>query len=242
LKSFAKFDWELLRKSLEKVQELARELKLWVVIGSAHRLTGTNRPHNSLYVIDDKGRLRDRYDKLFCTGDPRARTAVDDLAHYSSGDHFVTFEVRRIRCGLQICHDFRYQELYRELKKRGVQLVLHSYHNGHTTKARLRKAGNIWGVIVPPTMQTYAANNYMWISANNTSARESSWPSFVVRPDGVIVSRLQNNRPGMLVTTIDMKQKLYDASSAWRDRAMQGVFHSGALVENDPRSRNHRTL
>jgi predicted amidohydrolase len=241
-KSFAKFDWELLRESVEQVQDLARELKLWVVLGSAHRLSDGNRPHNSLYVIDDRGRVRDRYDKLFCTGDPRAKTAVDDLAHYNSGDHFVTFDVRGIRCGLQICHDFRYQELYRELKRRRVRLVLHSYHNGHTTKARLARSGNIWGVIVPPTMQTYAANNYMWISANNTSAKESSWPSFVVRPDGMIISRLQNNRPGMLVTKIDTNQKLYDASSAWRDRAMQGIYHSGTLVKNDRRSRDRRVI
>ena len=109
-------------------------------------------------------------------------------------------------------------------------------------KAKLARAGNIWGVIVPPTMQAYAANNFMWISANNTSARESSWPSFVVRPDGVIVSRLRRHQAGMLITTIDTKAKLYDASSAWRDRAMQGIYHSGKLVKNDPRSRNRRTI
>lgn len=27
--------------------------------------------------------------------------------------------------------------------------------------AKLRRCNNIWGVIVPPTMQAYAANNYM---------------------------------------------------------------------------------
>src|SRR5688500_8045681 len=91
-KSFARFDWELLRDSFRQIQSLARELKLWVVVGAAHRLSNGNRPHNSLYLIDDKGRVRDRYDKLFCTGDARSRTPTDDLAHYSSGDHFVTFE------------------------------------------------------------------------------------------------------------------------------------------------------
>lgn len=39
---------------------------LRVVLGSAHRLSGANNPHNSLYVIDDDGALVDRYDKRFC--------------------------------------------------------------------------------------------------------------------------------------------------------------------------------
>ena len=37
-----------------------------------------------------------------------------------------------MRCGVLICHDFRYDELYREYLLRGVQLMLHSYHNGHS--------------------------------------------------------------------------------------------------------------
>ncbi len=119
--------------------------------------------------------------------------------------------------------------------------MFHSYHNGHMKRSKLRRNGNIWGVIVPPTMQAYAANNHLWISANNTSARESCWPSFFVRPDGRITGRLPNNRAGVLITTIDTKARLYDASSAWRDRAMRGIYHSGTLVR-DPRSKMRKTL
>src|ERR1051326_6046774 len=213
-KSFDGFDWDLLAESTLKIMALARRLRVWVILGSSHRLSGGHKPHNSLYVIDDRGVLVDRYDKRFCTGDRSGKSG--DLAHFSPGDHFVTFRIRGVKCGLIICHDFRYDELYREYKRLGVQLMFHSYHNGHTSKSRLRRAGNIWGVIVPPTMQAYAANNYLWISANNTTARESSWPSFFVRPDGVITGRLANHRPGILITTVDTRAKLYDASEAWR--------------------------
>ena len=75
--------------------------------------------------------------------------------------------------------------------------MFHSYHNAHRSAAKFRKYHNIWGLIVPPTMQAYAANNYMWVSANNSSRPRSSWPSFFVRPDGVITAKLINNRPGM---------------------------------------------
>src|SRR5438045_6557874 len=36
--SFDTFDWQLLDESHRKILALARKLKLWVVLGSAHRL------------------------------------------------------------------------------------------------------------------------------------------------------------------------------------------------------------
>ena len=253
MESMQGFDWDLLQHAHRQVAERARELKMWVVVGSAHRLSGRHKPHNSLYIIDDGGRLVERYDKMFCVGDRSGKT--NDLAHYSPGSHFSVFEIKGVRCGAQICHDFRYEELYREYKKRKVQVMFHSYHNGHQSPAQFRQAckvsvgqdrrwnlaANVHGIIVPPTMQAYAANNHMWISSNNTSARESSWPSFVVRPDGVITDHLQRNRAGILITAIDPKKRYYDAAEAWRDRAMRGIFHSGRMV-HDARSRNRTSL
>ena len=73
---------------------------------------------------------------------------------------------------------------------------------------------------------------FMWISCPNTSARESCWPSFFVRPDGVITGRLRLNMAGILISTVTTNEKLYDSTVAWRDRAMRGVFHSGVLVRD----------
>jgi predicted amidohydrolase len=237
-RSYKGFDWDLLDQATEQVLDEARRLKLWVILGSSHRLTGRHKPHNSLYIIDDHGQIVDRYDKMFCTG--TRDCSRGDLAHYTPGNHLPAFTVRGVRCGTQICHDFRYHELYRQMKKKRVQLVFHSYHNGHQTKAKLQRYENVWGMIVPPTMQTYAANNYMCISSNNTSARESSWPSFFVRPDGFITGRLRNHTAGVLITEIDTLKKYYDASEDWRDRAIAGVLHSGKLV-SDPRSHDRRS-
>ena len=234
IKSMRGFDWESLQDAHEQVRDLARSLKLWVIVGSAHRLSGNHKPHNSLYIIDDVGRLVDRYDKLFCSGDRSGKTG--DLAHYSPGCHFSVFDIRGVRCGALICHDFRYDELYREYKTRGVQLMFHSYHNARMKPARYQQY-NIWGVIVSPTMQAYAANNYMWISVNNSSTPESSWPSIFVQPDGIITGKLTRNKAGMLIQDIDLSKKFYDASIAWRDRAMKGILHSGRLVSDKRSSR-----
>ncbi|UCE85654.1 MAG: carbon-nitrogen hydrolase family protein [Deltaproteobacteria bacterium] len=251
--SYAGFDWDQLTACTQQVLDRARELRLWVILGSTHRLTGRHKPHNSVYVIDDAGRLVDRYDKRFCAGN-RAGTK-GDLAHYSPGNHFSVFTVHGISCGVLICHDYRYPELYREYKRRGVQLLFHSFHAGHVTPrilramrsdvgARFRRwngGSTLPGITMPATAQSSAANNFMWISCSNTSARESCWPSFFVRPDGVTTGRLRINTAGVLISIVDTNQDLYDSTVAWRDRAMRQVFHSGRLV-NDRRSKERTQL
>ena len=238
--SFDGYDWDLLKRCTLRITALAKELGIWVVLGSNHRLSGDNKPHNSLYLIDKSGEIIDRYDKMFCTGNREGTSG--DLKHYSPGSRFVVFDLKGVTCGLQICHDMRYPELYREYKKLGAQLMFHSYYNGKRTFSDPDDPDqNIHKVITEPTMQTYAAVNSMWISTNNTSTKESSWPSFFVRPDGVVTGRLKRNAEAILITTVDTGNTYYDASRAWRDRAMNGVFHSGTLV-TDPRSDDRRSL
>ena len=85
---------------------------------------------------------------------------------------------------------------------------------------------------MPSTMQASAGNNHIWISCSNTSARETCFPSFFVRADGIITGRLRRNRSGVLSTAVDTNERLYDGTADWRNRAMRGVFHSGDIVRD----------
>lgn len=113
------FDWDTLTQETEAIQRLARKHGIWVILGSAHRLGKDHAPHNCLYAINAKGEIADRYDKLFCTG--------NDLRNYTPGTHFSVFDIRGMRCGMLICHDVRYPELYRAYKKKGVCCMFHSW-------------------------------------------------------------------------------------------------------------------
>ena len=218
--SFENFDWTLLHECMQRVLDLAWDLRIWVVLGPAHRLTGQHKPHNSLYLIDDRSRIVDRYDKMFCAGDRSGATG--DLAHYSPGNHFSVFTIKGVRCGALICHDYRYPELYREYKRRGVRLVFHSYHAGNIPPERFEEmrdgvgerfqrhnsGSTIPGITMPATMDAGAANNHVWISCPNSSARESCWPSFFVCPDGVVTGRLRRHAAGVLVSEVDTDEKI----------------------------------
>lgn len=241
------FDWPLLAASTQAVLAAAAELRLWVVLGSAHRLSGANRPHNSLYVIGPEGRVADRYDKRFCSGDASGTTG--DLAHYTPGNHACVWDINGVRCGALICVDCRYPELYRDYKRRGVQLVFHSFHAGHLPPDRwaamegavgaanhpLNPATTLPGITQPAMMHAAAGANHMWISCPNSCAPQSAWPSFFVRPDDVVTGRLQPHAAGILLSVVDPAQAFYDSTAAWRGRAMDGTLHSGSLVP-DPRS------
>ena len=45
--SYAGFDWDLLRRSTEKVQEQGANSGLWVILGSSHPLSGVIKPHKA---------------------------------------------------------------------------------------------------------------------------------------------------------------------------------------------------
>jgi deaminated glutathione amidase len=247
--TFDGFDWETLRQATDDIARLAGELGMWVVLGSAHRLTGGHKPHNSLYMIDDSGRLIDRYDKRFCSGDAAAQTG--DLAHYSPGDHASVWTIDEITCGALICYDYRFPELYRDYCARGVQLMFHSFHAAAVPPGRLAATstaiGALYrplnpaatftypGITMPAAMTAAAAANHMWISCPNSSAPESCWPAFFVRADGVTSGRLRRNVAGVLISRVDTSEELYDSTVAWRQRAVAGTLHSGSLV-SDPRS------
>ena len=59
--------------------------------------------------------------------------------------------------------------------------------------------------------------------------------------DGVITGQLERHRTDILVSTVDTDADLYDSTSAWRERALAGILHSGSLVEVE-RSENRTTV
>jgi deaminated glutathione amidase len=220
-------DWNLIHDETCRIQELAAQLGIWVILGSSHKLSDGNLPHNSLYAIDPNGAIVERYDKRFCTG--------GDLRNYTAGDHFSVVTINGVRCGMLICYDVRFPELYRAYVRENIQCMFHSFYN-----ARADGPG-IHTTIMRPTLQARAASNFVWVSANNSSAYYGSWPSVFVRPNGEIAGSLRFNRAGVMVNTVDTTEQLYDAAGGNRKLAMDGTLSNGETVV-DPRSSDRTCL
>ena len=211
----------LLKESLLKISEAARNYGLWTVIGSHHFDGDTAMPYNSLYVINDKGDIQDRYDKRLLT----AGEYGTDQQYYSPGSRPVLFEAEGIKTGLLICHEWRYPEVYREYKRLGAELILQSWYDGNMTYPEYQEAGKELGDLIVGTVKGNAANNHLWISASNTCKKESCFPAFVVRPDGVTLNRARRNEPGVVISEIDTSRKFPDPSAHLRDRLGDIIKH-----------------
>jgi predicted amidohydrolase len=225
MKSMDNFDWDELNKATDSIMDLAKELGVWVLLGSIHPLNGNNKPYNSLYIINDKGEIVDRYDKRFCTG--------GDLKFFSPGDHFVNFDLNGVNCGLLICYDVRFPELYRQYRNLDTDVIFQSFHNARMSK------GAIHPTIMHITAQARAATNYFYMSLTNSSVPES-WPCYFLTPDGLIQNKLEANVPGILISDVDTKMDYYDASGRYRLDAMNGKLNSGDLLP-EAQSKNRTT-
>lgn len=221
------YDWDALREENERAARAAAEAGVWVILGSTHPLSDENLPHNCAYVIAPDGSVVERYDKCFCTG--------GDLRYYSPGDHLSVFEINGVTCGILICYDLRFPEIYRAYRKEGVQLLFQPFHNAN------KDGPTIHNIIMPTTTQARAASNYMWISAANACAYYQNWASMLLRPNGTIDAQLRKHRSGVMVNTVDTHEQMYDAAGENRDRAMEGILHSGEPVK-DARSENRTSL
>ena len=226
--NFKGYDWDLLREETEKIMALVATLDLWVVLGSTHKLTEPNKPHNSLYLINPAGKVVNRYDKRFGT--------PGDLRRLTPGDRFVNFTINGVKCSLLICFDLRFPELYRELYKQKVQCIFQSFYNA-------RQSGpSVHTHIMRQTMQCRAATNHFWVSMSNSSGYYAPYPSCFIQPDGMIIRQLRSNRSGLMVNVVDLRKKFYDPMAGFREIAVGGTFHNGRAIVNDPRSSNTKSL
>jgi len=171
----------------------------------------------SLYLINPQGEIVDRYDKRFCT--------TGDLKNYAPGDHFTTFIVNEVKCGLLIYYDLRFPEFFREYRKLKADVIFHSFYNARHVENCIHPK------IMPVTAQAMAGMNYFYLSLTNSSA-PYSWPCHFITPDGLIKGKLERNIPGLLVSDIDLSEKFYDASAPFRNDAINGKLNSVEIVKD----------
>ncbi|NUR03866.1 MAG: carbon-nitrogen hydrolase family protein [Streptomyces sp.] len=212
--------WPVLRSELAAIAELARELRLWTVIPSVHRLTGPNRPHNSLYVISDHGEIVTRYDERLLS-----KTKVSYM--YSPGISPVTFEVDGVRFGCLLGMEIHYPELFAEYEKLDVDCVL------------LSTSGTPGNTTAQAQVQGHAAFNSYWVSLSGPAQDSVTAPTGIVAPNGDWLARCPaDGSPSIAVVNLDDSSET--ATSAltyarpWRRESRSGLYTEHQVI--DPRS------
>ena len=109
---------------LDALRSLASDRGVWMLIGSIAVDGPGDRLVNRGYVIDDRGEIRTRYDKIFLFDvDLSATQQYRESAVVAPGEHGVVVDTPWGRLGMTICYDLRFPQLYRALAQAGAEIL-----------------------------------------------------------------------------------------------------------------------
>ncbi|HEX4294950.1 MAG TPA: carbon-nitrogen hydrolase family protein [Rhizomicrobium sp.] len=184
--------------ALPAFRALAEELGAWLLIGSLAIKTDAAKTANRSFLIDPKGRIAARYDKihLFDT-DPGSGESYRESNTVAGGHRAVAADLPWGKLGMTICYDLRFPRLYRRLAKAGAfMLSVPSAFTETTGKAhwhlllRARAIENGAFVIAPAQGGIHA------------NGRATYGHSLIVAPWGEILAEA-GTEPGVILAEID---------------------------------------
>jgi predicted amidohydrolase len=110
--------------ALAHFQGLARELGIWLHIGSMPVLLDSGKFANRSFLIAPDGVIAARYDKIHMFDvDLGGGESYLESANYQPGRQAVVAELPWGGLGLTICYDLRFPKLYRALAKAGARFL-----------------------------------------------------------------------------------------------------------------------
>ena len=110
---------------LDALRGFARDSRVWMLIGSIAVDGPGDRLVNRGYVIDDKGDVQARYDKIFLFDvDLSPTQQYRESAVVAPGEHVVVADTPWGRLGMTICYDLRFPQLYRALAQAGAEILV----------------------------------------------------------------------------------------------------------------------
>jgi deaminated glutathione amidase len=178
-------DWSQLIKSIKELKDLAKNFKIYIVLGLHQKSPNKQKPFNSTLLITDAGKEAGQYVKSHLYGNEKDR--------FESRVSSFTYEIKGVKCGFLICFDSNFQNLFREYKDKGVEILFLSYYNAKSTKPR-----NSMDELMRAQFITRSTDNRLYISGSNSSSHYSRMPSSFVSPDGNIISA-KRHVPGIII-------------------------------------------
>jgi predicted amidohydrolase len=110
--------------ALRHFEALAKELAIWLHIGSMVVRAGADKLANRAYLISPRGRIAAHYDKIhmFDVDLPNGES-YRESANFEPGRHAVVADLPWGTLGLTICYDLRVPQLYRALAQAGAKFL-----------------------------------------------------------------------------------------------------------------------
>jgi deaminated glutathione amidase len=184
--------------TLATLREVARKLAIYIHIGSLAIKASPEKAVNRSFLIDRKGEVIARYDKIHMFDvDLAGGESYRESSNYRSGELAVVADLPWGRLGLTICYDLRFPALYRGLAEAGASfLAIPSAFTRQTGEAH-------WHVL----MRARAIENSCFVFAaaqggRHENGRETFGHSLIVDPWGRILAE-GGTEPGLVLAEVD---------------------------------------
>ena len=181
-------EWPLF---LAQLSVLAVEHEIWLIAGG-YEPTGSDRPFNTLVVVNPRGEVVESYRKLH----------LYDAFSYRESDYVTggtelppVVLIEGVAVGLVNCYDIRFPELSRDLVARGADVLSVSA----AWVAGARKEAH-WETLV----KARAIENTCWVLASSSTSPECIGNSLVIDPLGVERAGLGPVASGIAVVEISL--------------------------------------
>ncbi len=110
--------------AVEHFAALAKELSIWLHIGSMVVRAGPDKLANRSFLFSPEGQVAARYDKIHMFDVDLANgESYRESANYAPGGEAVVADLPWGRLGLSICYDLRFPHLYRAMAKAGATFL-----------------------------------------------------------------------------------------------------------------------
>ncbi len=183
---------------LATLRKLARKLSIYVHVGSLAIKASPEKAVNRSFLIDRKGDIVARYDKIHMFDvDLAGGESYRESNNYRAGEIAVVADLPWGRLGMTICYDLRFPALYRALAEAGASfLAVPSAFTKQTGEAH-------WHVL----LRARAIENGCFVFAaaqggRHENGRDTFGHSLVIDPWGRILAE-GGTKPGVIVAEVD---------------------------------------
>jgi predicted amidohydrolase len=184
--------------ALAALRELARQLGIYIHIGSLAIRISSERAANRGFLIDRTGEIAARYDKIHMFDvDLGNGESYRESNNYRAGEAGVLADLPWGRLGVTICYDLRFPALYRALAEAGATMLA-------IPSAFTQKTGEAhWHIL----NRARAIENGCYVFAaaqggKHENGRETFGHSLIVDPWGRVLAE-GGSEPGVVMAEID---------------------------------------
>ncbi|MCX5514488.1 amidohydrolase [Kaistia algarum] len=184
--------------SLQRFREIARELGIYVHVGSMAIRLPDDHIANRSFLIAPNGAVTARYDKIHMFDvDLSGGESYRESATYRAGDTAIVADLPWTKLGLTICYDVRFPALHRTLAAAGANVIA-------VPAAFTKKTGEAhWHVLL--RARAIETGSYIVAAAqagHHEDGRDTFGHSIIIDPWGKIVAEA-GDQPGFIIAEID---------------------------------------